>query len=297
MRITNSIISQTSLANVQRNLRDMYKAQESVTSGKKINRPSDDPLGSNLALQSRTSIRAIDQYSRGINTANSRAAAEESVLDQITDILTRVKQLSVAAGSDTVNATQRKQAAIEIDELFKEAVNLANTKYREGYLFGGTGPNAQPYAVTQTGADYDFTSTSPTGTLQIQVSDTNFIPANHNGTEVFEDTGVLASIRDIATAFRSGTRDQITSAMGSLDTAFEGVQNLLSAVGSRVASLQITGANLDALSASFEVLKSDVEDVEIEEAITELMARQTSYQAALMTTSRIMGLSLADYMR
>jgi flagellar hook-associated protein 3 FlgL len=85
--------------------------------------------------------------------------------------------------------------------------------------------------------------------------------------------------------------------MTEVDGAFDSVQHLLGAVGARASSLEITGANLDAVKAGLVVLKSDVEDVEIEEAITELMSRQTSYQAALMTTSRLMGLTLTDYLR
>lgn len=297
MRITNSIIQQTSLSNVQKNLRELYRAQEQVTSGKKFRVASDDPIGASASMETRSSIRALEQYRRGVQTATARAAREETVLDQLTDVLTRAKELAVAYGSDTVNEEQRQSASIEIDELLKQAVSLGNTRYNEGYLFGGTGPNVAPYATVTTGGNVDFTTTSPTGTMQIEVSATHTVPANHNGTEVFEDTGVLTSLREMAIALRSGDREAVITAASGIDGAFEQVQHLVGEVGARVSSLQVTDANLNALDAGLQVLKSDVEDVEIEKAITELMGRQTSYQAALMSTSRIIGMTLADYLR
>ncbi len=297
MRITNSIIQQTSLSNVQKNLRELYRAQEQVTSGKKIRIASDDPIGASTSMETRSSIRALEQYRRGVQTATARAAREETVLDQLTDMLTRAREMAMAYGSDTVNAEQRHTAAIEVDEMLRQAVSLGNTRFNEGYLFAGTGPNVAPYATLVTGGNLDFTTTSPTGSMQIAASASHTVPANHNGTEIFEDTGVLTSLREMAIALRSGDREVVLAAAEGIDSAFEEIQNLLSEVGARVNSLQVTDANLDALDAGLQVLKSDVEDVEIEKAITELMGRQTSYQAALMSTSRIIGMTLADYLR
>lgn len=297
MRITNSIIQQTSLSNVQKGLRELYRAQEQVSTGKKIRIASDDPVGASTSMTTRSSIRALEQYRRGIQAATARASAEEGVLDQITDVLSRAKELGVAFGSDTVNADQRRQAAIEVDELLKQVVSLGNTKFNDAYLFAGTGPNVAPYATIVTGGNIDFSTTSPAGTLQIEVSATHSVPGNHNGTEVFEDTGVLTSLRELSTALRSGDREAVIAAAASVDGAFDQIQSLIGEVGARVSSLQVTDANLNALDAGLQVLKSDVEDVEIEKAITELMGRQTSYQAALMSTSRIMGMTLADYLR
>lgn len=297
MRITNSIIQQSSLSNVQKNLRELYRAQEEVTSGKRIRIASDDPIGASTSMATRSSIRALEQYRRGVQTATARADREETVLDQLTNVLTRAKELAVAYGSDTVSPDHRRIAAIELDALLKQAVSLGNTRFKEGYLFAGTGPNVAPYVTVSTGGNIDFTSTSPTGTLQIEVSAIHTVPANHNGTEVFEDTGILTSLRDMAMALRSGDREAVITAATGVDGAFDQIQHLLGEVGARVSSLQVTSANLDALNANLQVLKSDVEDVEIEKAITELMGRQTSYQAALMSTSRILGMSLADYLR
>ncbi|HUE96698.1 MAG TPA: flagellar hook-associated protein FlgL [Longimicrobiaceae bacterium] len=297
MRITNNIIQQTSLANVQKNLRELYRTQEQVTSGRSFNRASDDPVSASASMETRSSIRSLQQYRRGIDIANSRAAAEEAVLDQLLDIVVRAKELGVTYASDGVTDLQRATAGAEVESLLREVVSLANTPYGEGYLFGGAGPNTVPYATAVVAGNLDFTSTTPSGTFQIQISSHHSVPANHNSVEVFEDSGLMAALRDMAIAMKSGDRQEIADSIPDVDSAFAAVQNLLGSVGARSSALQITAANVGALEAGLLILKSDVEDADLEKAITELMSRQTTYQAALMTTSRIVGMTLADYLR
>lgn len=285
------------MTNLQKNMREMHRVQQEVTTGRKLVKASDDPSGASSSMVARSSIRALDQYRRGVDVASSRTIAEETVLDQLSDILIRARELAVAYGSDNVSSDQRVKAALELEELLKEAVSLGNAKYGTDYLFAGTGANSAPYETTVVGSDLHFTTTSPTGAVQIEVSSNNSVSANHSGVEVFEDTGLLASLRDLAIAFKTGDGANIRTAAVDTDAAFDGLQSLVSAVGARGSSLRMTSANLEALKAGLQVFKSDIEDAELEESITKLMGRQTSYQAALMTTSRVLGLTLADYLR
>jgi flagellar hook-associated protein 3 FlgL len=297
MRITNSIIQQTSLTNVERNLREIYRAQDRVTSGLRIRKASDDPVGAATAMQTRGSLRALEQYRRGAQTATARASAEETVLDELSKILIRAKELGVVFGSDTTTEDQRAMGSIEVEELMKQVVSMGNTRFQDGYLFGGTDSAVRPYEAVQNALGWDFTTTSPTGTQQVEVSASHTVPTNHNGTEVFEDTGVLVALRDMAQALKSGDGERIRDSLEDVNGSFDLVQNLIGDIGARMSSLQVTSANLDAVEVNLQILKSDVEEADLEKSITELISRQTSYQAALMTTSRVMGLNLADYLR
>jgi flagellar hook-associated protein 3 FlgL len=75
------------------------------------------------------------------------------------------------------------------------------------------------------------------------------------------------------------------------------VQVLLGDVGARMQQLEVTTANIDALDGQMRALKSQIEEADIEQTVTELVSRQTAYQAAMLATSRVMGLNLADYLR
>ena len=113
------------------------------------------------------------------------------------------------------------------------------------------------------------------------------------------DSGVIAAIKELSDALADTSAPQtaIQTSAGSIDTAFDNLQVLIGENGARVNQLDVTSANLAAFSINLKTLKSDVEEVDIEQAVTELVSRQTAYQAAMLATSRVMGLTLADYLR
>lgn len=297
MRITNNLIQMTSLANVQRNLRQIAEAQDRVSSGLKLRVASDDPVGAAESMRARGSLRALEQYRRGVQTATSRATLEETTLDQVGDALVRARELATMYGSDHTTPEQRRTGAIEVEGLLRQVVGLANTRVDDGYLFGGLNGTTAPYELDESGATLDFISSGPVGQNSIDISEHQRVVMNHNGTEVFEDTGVLASLRDLAAALRSGDGEAVRSTMGDLDSAFDSVQTLIGDVGARTNLLQVTSANLDALEVNLLTLRSEIEEVDIEKAITELVGRQTTFQAALLATSQVMNLTLANYLR
>lgn len=297
MRITNNIIQRDSLASIQRNLRQMGLVQQRVSSGLRLLHASDDPNAASTSMRTRSELRALDQYRRGIQIATSRATSEETALDQLGNTLIRARELAIAYGSDTADASARQVGKAEIDQLLHLAVSLGNTRHDDGYLFGGAKATERPYSVVDNAGVLDFTTTSPTGELLIEVSPSMRVASSRGGAEVFEDTGALAALRDLGIALGNNDAEGIRAAGEKLDQAFRGVQNLIGDVGARTNLLEVTAANLDALEINLQTLKSETEEVDIERAITELMSRQTTFQAAMLATSRVMGLTLADYLR
>jgi len=75
------------------------------------------------------------------------------------------------------------------------------------------------------------------------------------------------------------------------------VQNLIGDAGARSNHLRLATSNLEALEINLRTFKSDLEEVDLEKAITDLVGRQTAYQAAMMATSRVMGMTMMDYLR
>src|SRR5690554_5179910 len=99
MRITNNLIQLSSLANIQRSLAGMHAAHDRVASGLRIQKASDDPVGAMESMRARGSLRALDQYRRGIQTATMQANAEEQALDQMTGLLIRARELATLYAS------------------------------------------------------------------------------------------------------------------------------------------------------------------------------------------------------
>ena len=297
MRITNGIMRREQLARVQTGLRQLAESQRRVSSGLRMAKASDDPVAASGAMQARGSLRALEQYRRNVDAATSRASAEEGVLDRLTGTLVRARELGLSQGTDTANDVTRANTRAEVDQLLRFAVGLANTRFDDGYLFGGHRPQERPYDVVDTGTHLDFTTTSPDGGLELEVSSGQRLAAGHDGVAVFEETGALAALRDLGRALGAGDPAAVRSATDALDRALDGVQGLVGDVGARVNALQLTGANLDALEANLSTFRADLEEIDLEEAVTELASRQTALQAAMLATSRVLGMNLTEYLR
>ena len=293
MRVTNGIIRQSALGHLQLGLRRVLESQEQASTGLRIRQVSDDPLAATEVIRSGSSITALAQYKRNMDAATARLGAEENALDTLGNLLSRARELATQQGSATASAATRKGAKAEIDELLKSAISLGNTRHTGEYLFGGVQSQTAPFGSTVP----PFAATAPAGTREAEISSGVRIPVNHDGTEIFLDTGALQALHDLSTALGADDAEGIRASIGGLSGAFDGVQRLLADVGARAQQLEVTSANIDALDGQIRALRSNLQEADIEQTVTELVSRQTAYQAAMLATSRVIGLNLADYLR
>jgi flagellar hook-associated protein 3 FlgL len=293
MRITNSILQKSALGTLQTNLQQIERAQSEVSTGLRIQKASDDPTASASSMQASGSLRALAQYKRNVQTASARTGSEENALDQLTDILTRGRELATSQATSTASAQTRIAAKAEVDQLLQQAVQLGNTQFQGEYLFGGDQVTTAPF----TSAVPPFVTTAPTGQRQTEISAGQYLVSNHNGKEIFLDTNALQTLQDLSAALGANDATAIQNAGYALAGSNDAVQNLVGDIGARSNQLQVTTANLDALDVNLRTLKSDLEEVDLDKAVTELVGRQNAYQAALLATSRVNGMNLTNYLR
>jgi flagellar hook-associated protein 3 FlgL len=293
MRITNNMVSRNSLAGLQRSLRQVNDAQNRATTGLQVERASDDPSATSSIMASGSTLRAIDQYKRNINSARARLDREESILGSVTQMLERAKELGIAQGSSTADAQTRLTAKAEVDQLLQAVVQLGNTSHEGEFLFGGDQSNVAPFNATTA----PFSAAPPTGVRRAEISSALSIRTNHNGTEAFLTTGVMASLEQLSLALGANDQTAIQTSLASLDGAHASMQVLIGETGAASQQLDVATSNLDALDTSLRAFKSSLQDADIEKAVTELVGRQTAYQSAMLATSRVMSLNLADYLR
>lgn len=122
--------------------------QERILTGKRINRPSDDPSGAGAVIRLRTSQTEIGQFQRNAQTANQKLTAADSPLDNYQNNLERVKTLVSQGFSDTTTQTVRNSLAVEIETLRGKILNVANSTNGDEFIFGGTRQNAPPFDQT-----------------------------------------------------------------------------------------------------------------------------------------------------
>ncbi|HEX6925003.1 MAG TPA: flagellar hook-associated protein FlgL [Longimicrobiaceae bacterium] len=293
MRITNNIIQRNALASLQANARALAIAQQRVSTGLRVERASDDPAAAGAIMGAQSSLRAIEQYRRNIDSARAFTAAEETALGSLTQILDRARELATMASSATADQAARDAALVEVEQLYDHAISLANTQVGNRYIFGGANADTAPLDSDGVPTAADPAAPGPS----VQIGRAVTIRTNHSAQEVFTDTGVLDALAELRQALQNGQPDEIADAGEALRTASRSVQNLLGEVGVWADQLDITTANLDALDLNLKTFKADLQEVDFEEAMTDLIGRQTAYQAAMLATSRVMGMTLADYLR
>jgi flagellar hook-associated protein 3 FlgL len=223
-------------------------------------------------------------------------SAEDSALQQLGSLLTSAQQVAIQQASSNADPSTRPAAAAQVAGLLQSAAELGNTKFGDEFLFGGSQSTTEPFAVTGSGSTLSYTSTGSTGQRTIQIADGQTMNVTHDGQQVFVNTGVLDSLKSLATALSNNDTAGIAAASTAVTNAFDAVQGVVGDVGARESQLQMASSNLDAYQGTVTNLKSNLQDVDFESAVTELTSRQTAYQAALLSTSKVMGLSLTDYL-
>ncbi|MGI8507762.1 MAG: flagellin [Gemmatimonadaceae bacterium] len=294
MRVTDNIIQRNATLSLQSNLQRVAQAQAQVSSGQKYSSFADDPRAQSSIMESSGALRALDQYRRNIGDATARTNLEDSVLSQLTDAVDRAKEIAIQQGTSSSTASTRGGAKAEVDNLITFIASLGNTKYQDGYLFGGDNITDAPLT---TSPPFYTTAMPPGGTHTTEIGAGQLFKSNHNAKEMLLDTGVLDSLKSLSTALGANDPTAIGASLSGLGTSQQGVQALVGDLGARQNHLDITNSNLDALETNLKTFKSNLSDVDQAQAMTDLVSRQTTYQAAMLATSRVIGMTVTNYLK
>lgn len=292
MRVTNSVLFSQALGHTQKALSDIETYQRMISSGLRVEKPSDDPAALGQIMRSSSSLKAIDQYKENLSSADARLTVEDSTLEQISDVLMRVKELGIAQAGSTKNAQSRSVVQAEVEGLRDFLIELGNTQFAGSYVFGGQYSDTRPF--TAAGAD---PTKPPTGTQQVEGGAGAYYSVTHSGQEIFVDSGILDALENMAAGLGNDSEDEIATALSELDSAFDATQELVGDLGARMTQVQTAMSNLDALDANLQIFRSELQEADIEEAISQLVNRQVTYEAAMATNARILQTTLVDYLR
>lgn len=302
MRVTNQSVLSNSIRNLQTNLQAMERSNEDISSGLRLRKMSQDPASGSEVIRIGSSMRAIEQFRRNIRTGTARVDAEEAALGNLTNTLGRSLELAISQASSTANAETRLITKAEVDSLIEYAVGQANTRVGDVFIFAGTRGLEAPFKSPTPAGEFRALTDSlgdpvdPSGTIPIEIADGQFVNPNSTGTEAFLETNALASLRALSEALGANDVAGITGAIDSLRNSVSDVQALVGRQGARANDLLNAETTLGTLELNLQAFRSDLRDTEIDKAMVELVGRQTLYQAAMSATSRVLGLSLANYL-
>ncbi len=177
-RISTNLFYHTGLTAMERHSNDLLRIQEQLSSGKRVNRPSDDPVAVSKLHNLNKSLKTIDQLVENGRYAKSQLELEDTVLDNATSILQRARELTIQMMNDTYTAEDRRATAEEIDQIIKEMVNIANTRNPEKeLLFAGTA-STEIAAFLPTTVDNGGAAITPPTTMYVYLGNANATNTN-----------------------------------------------------------------------------------------------------------------------
>lgn len=295
MRVTNNMMSQNLLRNLEASQEKMLQLQNQASSNLKINKPSDDPAGVQKALRFKSNISSIEQWKNNADEALSYMDTIDSTLGDMTSMLQKVKDLAVQGSNETQTVDDRTAIASEVDQLSKQLKILANTQIGSKYVFSGTATDKELIP-----ASGDMSESQANGEfVTLEMGKNISIPISVKGFSLFgdSDTGVFATLDKLKEALTSNNTEDINATFDDLDTNINNVINQRADLGARNNRVTAIQSQLDSTSYNLQKSLSDVQSADIAQTITEYTNQQTTYKAALSIGAQIIQLSLVDYLK
>jgi flagellar hook-associated protein 3 FlgL len=287
MRVANRYIFESVKYNLGSISEELSKANEIATTGKRINNLSDDPVGLTQSLTIQSDLAGIEQMGRNIDYGNSWLSASESALTSVEAILSDTKALCVQMASGTIGVDQRSAAAETVQNNLDEIVSLANTNVAGNYIFSGMKTDIPPF-------EQDGTYNGDNNAFTIKISKNSTIEIGSDGEAVFGF--VFSTLIDLKNALQSNDIGGIQDSIDNLDGHFDDITAKISDVGSKMNRMEIKDKIYQDLNFTNTERLSKIEDADIAEAIMNVKAAELTYQAALASSSKVMTLTLMDYL-
>ncbi len=179
MRVADKMNYNQSLGAINKNRSEMMVYQNQAATQKRINKPSDDPLGAVRVLEKKTEMQGFEQYKRNILSAKEFIEYSEQSLSQASEMLIRAKELAIDQADDAANgAESRSIVAAEVKQIYEQMVNIGNRKFGDRFLFAGYKSMTTPFDMTGTyfGDDAE---------VDVQIEKDSYISMNIPGSVVF----------------------------------------------------------------------------------------------------------------
>jgi flagellar hook-associated protein 3 FlgL len=298
MRVTQSMLSNNMLRHISNSYESMAKTQEQLTTGKKISRPSDDPVVAMKGMTYRTNLTEVEQYKRNLSEAYNWMENSDAALDKATSVMQRIRELTVQASNGTYEESQKGMIGKEIEQLKEHLVSIANTQVAGKYIFNGNDTTSKPVDFSKTPS-----VSSNTNSVNLELSQGIEVAVNINPKNVFTHTagttesGLFGDINELMKALEGTSGKDTNGFIDKLDSHIDNLVAERAELGARFNRVELIDARVSEQEVIANRILSDNEDADIERVITDLKMQESLHRAALGVGSRIMQPTLMDFLR
>ncbi|HGY55156.1 MAG TPA: hypothetical protein ENK44_05620 [Caldithrix abyssi] len=292
MRITQSMMTRQTIQRVFINRDIMYQTHERISTGKKVNRPSDDATAYARIARYEKSYQRNLQYLSNVQYSRNWVNETSVALDKLQDYASQAKAIALKAVDASNDDDSRQVYARQLRGILEESVSTVNAKYLDKSLFAGTNTkNSTPFVLN----DLTVTYTGNDEKIKRRLAEDMVSEINTTGQRVM-DTGFFQAMETMITALEANDIPAIEDTIDDMQTAYDAVLNLSGEVGSFHNSLSLIENRLKDANMKLEEYLADDQDVVLEEEFVRLESEQTAYQAAMQSAAKIMRLNILNYM-
>ena len=296
MRVTSTMQNLQLLNNLRQTNTEILKWQDKLATGRRIQRPADDPVGVNYLMRYETEIARSDVFLENVRTGLGMLRTMDSLMQQASDVLKRVKVLVQQAANDTIGPDDRQIIAAEMRQLREQMVMIGNSSFNGRYLFNGQKMDQPPY--TSANAANEATDD---GVFYLNVSPSIQVPVSLQGEFIFGEAGdpenTFKILDDIIDHLMNNDVEGLRLALDRMVVAEERIYAAWAEIGARTNRFELVENRILDEQVSLHRLKSETGDVDMADAIIRLKLHENTLQAALATGARIMQISLIDFLR
>ncbi|WP_330982043.1 MULTISPECIES: flagellar hook-associated protein FlgL [Enterobacterales] len=311
MRVTTLMMYQQNMRGITDSQSTWMKYGEQMSTGLRVNRPSDDPIAASQAVVLSQAQAQTAQFASARSFATQRISQEENTLSQVTTAIQSAQEKIVYAGNGTLSDDDRASLATDLQGIRDQLLNLANSQDGNGrYMFAGYSTDTAPFAA-------DGTYGGGTTNVEQQVDSSRTMVIGHTGDKIFDsitsnavkepdgsasETNIFKMLDSAITALKTPVADDDAAqatAQAAIDKTNRGLRNSLNNVLTVRAEVGTQLNELDKLDALGDDRKlsqtqqmSDLVNVDWNETISNYTMQQAALQASYKTFSDMQGMSL-----
>lgn len=314
LRVTTLGTSNTMLGYIRSGESRYYELSQESASGLKVSKPSDDPSAAKSLVNVKTQLSQLNGYLGNMSQVQNELDALDGSMSSLTTLIDNATSLATEAANGTYSDTNLDNIKVQMDQIIQSVVDLANTNYNGTYIFSGTATSTKPYITTTdpvtgkiTGITYNGTPSTGDYQRYTTISDGISIAINTTGDQVFGSydstdptppatSGLLGTLVTISNALGEHNQTAISNQLDNINSSLDTVSVTRTKFASVSNRFQMTQDSINTTITQLKAYRSDLEDADLSQVLSDLATQETALQATYSVTSQLLaGKSLLDY--
>ncbi|MCK8827020.1 flagellar hook-associated protein FlgL [Natroniella acetigena] len=300
-RVTNNMMIRDFKNNYNRSQGTLNKYMNQLSTGKRMQNVSDDPLSATKSLSTKSTIKYNEQHTKNVQDGIKWLETTDMALDDVGSTLRQARDLAVQGATDSATPADKAMIAKDVRQLREHLVEVGNTTYDDRYIFNGTRTDERPYtAGDSTNPDDYFANDADVSeaTIYREVGQGVKIDINVSGADIGDEgfSKVLADLKKFEDALNGEGDESIQDGIANIDDHIEETLMARARVGARQQRMGLLESRLEAQKINHSENLSDIEDVDMAETITNLKMEENVHRASLAIGARVIQPTLVDFL-